>query len=215
MGYGIRRGIANSTFALALLAAPVAAEPVTIVALGDSLTAGYGLQDDEGLVPQMQRWLDAKGAAAVVVNAGVSGDTSAGGLSRLDWSLNDDTDALIVTLGGNDLLRGLDPAVTRANLKAILEAAKARGLPVLLVGLKASGNYGPDFKAAFDAIYPELAAEYGVLLEESFFAALGSDPAAFIGYMQPDRIHPNADGVARVVEVLGPKVVELLGRVRG
>jgi acyl-CoA thioesterase I len=215
LGYGIARGIANIAFALLLLAAPARAEPVTIVALGDSLTAGYGLPADQGLVPQLQRWLDGQGAEAVVINAGVSGDTSAGGLARLDWSLTPETDALIVTLGGNDLLRGLDPAVTRANLAAILEGAKARGLPVLLVGLEASGNYGPAYKAAFDAIWPELAAEYGAVLMDSFFAPFGSDPAGFAAFMQADGIHPDAEGVARVVGALGPKVVELIAAAGG
>jgi acyl-CoA thioesterase-1 len=204
------------------LSSSVFAEPVTIVALGDSLTAGYGLADQgDGLVPQLEGWLKAKGADVVVQNAGVSGDTTAGGLSRLAWALGPEADALIVTLGGNDLLRGLDPAGSRANLEAILTEAGARGLPVLLVAMAAPGNYGPEFKAAFDAMYPELAAQYGAVLAEDFFAGMRAagadpgDPASLAAFMQADGIHPNPEGVRLIVEGLGPKVLELLGRVEG
>lgn len=194
----------------------MAAEPVTVAALGDSLTQGYGLPQGDGLVPQLQAWLDAQGATAQVINAGVSGDTTAGGLARLDWTLTPEVDALIVTLGGNDLLRGIDPATSRANLSAILARAQDRGLPVLLVGLPAPGNYGPDYKADFDAIYPELAQEFGALLVENLFAPLtdgAADAGAATPYMQDDGIHPNAEGVRRIVQELGPKVQELIARV--
>ena len=191
------------------------AEPLIVVALGDSLTAGYGLAEGEGFVPQLQQWLAANGSDATVVNAGVSGDTTAGGLARLDWSLTPETDALIVTLGGNDLLRGLDPAVTRSNLEAILTKADARKLPVLLIGLPGPANFGPDWKAQFDAIYPELAAKHGALLAPNFMAGLGGDdPAAARRLMQADGIHPNPEGVKRIVADLGPKVLELLARVQ-
>jgi acyl-CoA thioesterase-1 len=194
---------------------PAGAEPVTVVALGDSLTAGYGLPEGEGLVPQLQGWLRAQGSDAVVVNAGVSGDTTAGGLARLDWSLTPDTDALIVTLGGNDLLRGLDPATTRANLDAILAKAQARNLPVLLIGLPGPANFGPEWKAEFDAIYPDLAAKYDTLLVPDFMAGLGShDPAALRGLMQGDGIHPNAEGVGKIVATLGPEVLALIARAK-
>lgn len=191
----------------------VKAEPLTLVALGDSLTAGYGLPADQGLVPQLDGWLKANGIDAVVINAGVSGDTTAGGLSRLDWSLTPETDALMVTLGGNDMLRGLPPEETRANLSAILEGAGARGVPVLLVGMQAPGNYGADYKAAFDAIYPDLAAEYGAALFPFFFQGMAggnTDPAALRPFMQEDGIHPNAEGVARIVAELGPAVAGFL-----
>ena len=184
------------------------------MALGDSLTAGYGLAEGEGFVPQLQQWLAANGSDATVVNAGVSGDTTAGGLARLDWSLTPETDALIVTLGGNDLLRGLDPAVTRANLEAILTKAGERKLPVLLIGLPGPVNFGTDWKAQFDAIYPELAARYGALLAPNFMAGLGGDPVAARSLMQSDGIHPNPEGVRRIVADLGPKVLELLARVQ-
>ncbi|MDP4032793.1 MAG: arylesterase [Pseudorhodobacter sp.] len=192
------------------------AAPATIVALGDSLTAGYGLAAEDGLVPQLQAWLSAHGAEVALLNAGVSGDTTAGALARLDWTLTPEVDAMIVTLGGNDMLRGTDPGNSRANLKAILAEAQARNLPVLLVGISAPGNYGPDYKTRFDAIYPDLAAEYGALLVDDFFAPLtGENPTSLGQFMQTDGIHPNADGVTRIVESLGPKVLALLARLPG
>ncbi len=201
------------------LTGSVFAEPVTVVALGDSLTAGFGLENPaDGLVPQLEGWLRAKGADVAVQNAGVSGDTSAGGLARLDWALGPEVDALIVTLGGNDMLRGLDPAGTRASLDGILKIAEARGLPVLLVGMQAPGNFGPQYKTAFDAMYPDLAAQYGALLAGSFFdglvaaGATAGDPATFAPFMQADGIHPNPQGVKLIIEGLGPKVMELVGR---
>lgn len=202
-----------------MLALPTvaAAEPAQVVALGDSLTAGYGLAEGEGFVPQLQAWLAANGSKAVVQNAGVSGDTTAGGLARLDWALAPEADALIVTLGGNDMLRGLPPAEARANLDGILAKAQAKGLPVLLVGMQAAGNWGPAYKAEFDAIYPELAANHRVLLADSFFGPLlkgTSDPAALAPWMQADGIHPNAEGVKLIVAGLGPKVLELVGLVK-
>ena len=197
------------------LAGMASAQEVTIAALGDSLTQGYGLREDRGFVPQLQRWLDAQGAEARVINAGVSGDTTAGGLARVDWTLTDEVDAMIVALGGNDLLRGIDPAVARANLDGILQAAERREVEVLLVGMQAPGNYGPDYKAAFDAIYPDLAEEYDALYLDSFFAGLPSDdPAEVSGYMQPDGIHPNAEGVERIVSAIGPRIMALIDRVQ-
>jgi acyl-CoA thioesterase I len=195
-------------------ASGAAAEPVTIAALGDSLTQGYGLPPEDGFVPQLERWLKAQGADATIINAGVSGDTTAGGLSRIDWTLTPEVGALIVNLGGNDLLRGIDPAASRANLDAILTKAEERGIPVLLVSLRAPGNYGAEYKADFDAMYPELAQNHGALLAENFFIPLIDqtterlDPAL----MQTDGIHPSAEGVARVVENLGPLVLKLFER---
>ena len=197
-------------------ALPATAEPV-IAALGDSLTAGYGLMDGEGLVPQLQAWLDAKGAEVTVMNAGVSGDTTAGGLSRLDWTLSPDVGGLIVALGGNDMLRGLPPEQSRANLDAILAGAQARGIPVLLVAMQAPANLGPDYQAEFDAIYAELAAKYQVALNPGFYAPmLGNppDPARLAPYLQPDGLHPNAQGVTKIVEGLGPDVLTLLDQVK-
>lgn len=199
--------------AAGIWAAPAAAE-VTVAALGDSLTQGYGLPKGEGFVPQLQAWLDARGADAALVNAGVSGDTTAGGLSRVDWTLTPDVDAMIVALGGNDLLRGIDPAVSKANLDGILAAADAAGVDVLLVGMRAPGNYGPDYKTAFDAMYGELARDWDVALREDFLGALRDRPDALSGYVQPDGIHPNAKGVAVIVEAIGPDVLDLVERAR-
>jgi acyl-CoA thioesterase I len=182
------------------------------VALGDSLTQGYGLQQDDGFVPQLERWLAAQGRDVTVVNAGVSGDTTAGGASRVDWTLTDDVDAMIVNLGGNDMLRGIDPAEVRGNLDTILTAAGGRDIPVLLVALRAPGNWGADYKTAFDAIYPELAARHGAQVTQNFFAPLVDQTTRNLatGLMQPDGIHPNAAGVAKVVETIGPEVLRLL-----
>jgi acyl-CoA thioesterase I len=192
---------------------PAMAEPVTVPILGDSLTAGYGLPEDQGLVPQLQAWLDTNGADAKIVNAGVSGDTTAGGLARLDWTLTPDVKALVVILGGNDMLRGIDPAVTEANLDAILSAAQSNGLPVLLVGLTATENYGPEFKSKFDAIFPHLSAKYDTFLIESFFRPLLIDPKGMAAFMQADGIHPDATGVKMIVEQLGPVVADLISTV--
>lgn len=196
-----------------LAASPVCGETTTVVALGDSLTQGYGLDPDQGFVPQLQGWLTAQGDDVTVINAGVSGDTTAGGLARLDWSLAPEVDAMIVTLGGNDLLRGIDPATSRSNLEQILQGAAARQLLVLLVAMQAPGNYGPDYKAEFDAIYPELAARYEAVLVADFFAPLrgdSADPADARAYMQADGIHPNAEGVAKIVAALGPQLRAML-----
>ncbi|CAM4196409.1 arylesterase [Palleronia rufa] len=203
--------------AMCLLAGPAAAE-VTVAALGDSLTQGYGLPQEDGFVPQLQAWLDARGAEATVVNAGVSGDTTAGGLSRVDWTLTPDVDAMIVALGGNDLLRGIDPANSRANLDGILSAADARGVAVLLVGMEAPGNYGADYKAAFDGMYGDLGRKWDVPVAGSFLGALAGiadRQGAMRDYMQQDGIHPNADGVALIVEALGPAVLDLVERAGG
>lgn len=188
---------------------------MTIAALGDSLTQGYGLPQNDGFVPQLEAWLVTQGADVSVINAGVSGDTTAGGLSRVAWTLTPEVDAMIVNLGGNDLLRGIDPAVSRGNLDGILQTAQDAGVPVLLVGLNAPSNYGPAYEAAFDAMYPDLAQAYGTLYYPDFFTPLnGADDmdAARALYMQADGIHPSAAGVEKIVGGIGPVVLELINQ---
>jgi len=214
----LRRSIVTLVSTLALGFSVVAggagqAQSVRLAALGDSLTQGYGLAQGEGLVPQLQGWLRAQGHDVEVLNAGVSGDTTAGGLSRLDWTLADNPDAMMVALGGNDLLRGIDPAASRANLDAILARLQADGVPVLLVGMPAPGNYGPEFQAAFEAMYPELAEQYGAILYPNLLQPISDKHdagARYIDLMQDDHIHPNAAGVSLIVEALGPVVSALL-----
>jgi len=215
LGYGVAAWMRKVALAIVLSLLPfaVTAQTLTIAALGDSLTAGYGLPTQDGLVPQLQDWLQERGHDVKMVNAGVSGDTTRGGLARTDWTLTPEVGAMIVALGGNDVLRGIDPKSSRANLEAILQKARAQGVPVLLIGLQAPSNYGADYKQAFDSMYPDLAKKYGALLHENFFAGLldGMDRAqALRKYMQPDGIHPNAKGVSVLVTQIGPSVEELI-----
>lgn len=187
--------------------------PLRLAALGDSLTQGYGLPQDEGLVPQLEAWLQGQGIDVIVINAGVSGDTTAGGLSRLDWTLADEPDAMMIALGGNDLLRGIDPAASRANLDAILSRLQADGVPALLVGLPAPGNYGPEFRDAFEAMYIELAAEYDAPLYPNLLQPISDKHELGLSYsdlMQDDRLHPSALGVEAIVEGLGPVIATWL-----
>lgn len=212
-GAGARLRNLGAAALLAAAASSAAAEPVTVAALGDSLTQGYGLPEEQGFVPRLEAWLRENGAPEVeIVNAGVSGDTTAGGLSRVAWTLTEDVDAVIVALGGNDLLRGLDPAESRRNLDGILTEVTARGLPVLLAGLPAPANYGADYQAAFDGMFPDLAAEHGAILYPNFLQGLGEGRslADVRDQLQPDGIHPNAGGVERIVEAIGPTVLELV-----
>ena len=203
-----------------ILGSAAQAEEVVIAALGDSLTQGYGLPAEEGFVPQLQGWLDAEGVEAKILNAGVSGDTTAGGLARVDWTLTPEVDAMIVTLGGNDLLRGLDPAQARGNMDGILSAAKKAEVEVLLVGMSAPGNYGAGYKAEFEGLYPDLAEAYGTLFYPDFFTGLLAEEKNAASarsetvqrYFQGDGIHPNAEGVALIVEDIGPVVAELAAR---
>jgi acyl-CoA thioesterase-1 len=205
----------NAIAAIVLVNGAAQAETVTIAALGDSLTQGYGLIEQEGFVPRMEAWLRDQGAEVDIINAGVSGDTTAGGLSRVEWTLTPRVDALIVALGGNDMLRGIAPEVARANLDGIMQAAEAADKPVLLIGMEAPGNYGPDYKSAFDSIYPDLANSYDSLLFDNFFEGIMSADlsSARARYMQPDGIHPNAEGVDRIVAAMGPAVLDLVARV--
>jgi acyl-CoA thioesterase-1 len=210
----LRKALMSMLFMCCGIAAT--AEQVVIAALGDSLTQGYGLPEQDGFVPQLDRWLQAQGADVRLINAGVSGDTTAGGAARVDWTLTPEVDGMILTLGGNDLLRGIDPAVSRANLDAIVKAAEAADVDVLLIGMQAPGNYGSDYKQAFDAMYPDLAEQYETGYAPSFFTGLTAeaDPDAARRYMQPDGIHPNAEGVALIVENIGPYVLDLVAETR-
>ena len=187
-----------------------AAAVINIVALGDSLTAGLGLAANEAFPVQLQRALEAKGIRAEVANAGVSGDTASGGLARLDWSVPDTTDAVIVELGANDALRGLDPALTRAALDTLLRRLRERKIPVLLCGMLAPPNLGSEYGRAFNAIYPELAAADGALLYPFFLDGVAADPKL----NQHDGMHPTAAGVAVIVARILPQVETLAARVR-
>jgi acyl-CoA thioesterase-1 len=212
LAYGAGRGLRNLSVAF-VMAGTAQAETVTVAALGDSLTQGYGLLPEEGFVPQLEAWLRAAGADVTVINAGVSGDTTAGGLARAAWTLTPEVDAVIVALGGNDLLRGIDPAESESNLRGILKAAQTAGVAALLVGMEAPSNYGPEYKAAFDGMFTALAAEFDVPLYPAFFRGLlieGDMEAARAAYMQGDGIHPNPDGVARIVDDMGPAVLALV-----
>jgi acyl-CoA thioesterase I len=191
--------------------APARAEtPVKIVALGDSLTAGLGLPQSEAFVPRLQAALGAKGIATEIANAGVSGDTASGALARLDWSVPEGTDAVILEVGANDMLRGIKPQLTRAALDTILQHLTGRHIAVLLCGMRAAPNLGPDYVQSFESIYPELAAKYGVLLYPFFLDGVAGD----LGLLQPDGKHPNAAGVDVIVAHILPKVEELIAKVR-
>lgn len=197
-------GLAVSPYARA------AERPVNIVALGDSLTAGYGIAASEAFPAQLQRALEARGVSATVVNAGVSGDTATGGLSRLDWSVPDGTDAVILELGANDALRGFDPSVTRKALDTTLRRLQERKIPVLLCGMLAPPNLGAEYGRAFNAIYPELAASSGAILYPFFLTGVAADPKL----NQRDGMHPTAAGVAVIVGRIMPQVEELIARAR-
>ena len=191
-------------------ASPRAAErPVNIVALGDSLTAGYGLAANEAFPAQLERALKAKGVAVKIVNAGVSGDTATGGLARFEWSVPDGTDAVILELGANDALRGFDPAITRKALDTMLHRLQERKIPVLLCGMMAPPNLGAEYGRAFNAMYPDLAAQTGALLYPFFLAGVAADPKL----NQSDGLHPTAAGVTVIVARMLPEVEELIARV--
>jgi acyl-CoA thioesterase-1 len=204
-----------AAFAVSLMAAgtietAAADRPLKVVALGDSLTAGYGLREQDGFVPRLQAALAAKGVSVTIANAGVSGDTTTDGLARLDWSVPAQTQAVIVELGANDMLRGIDPQVTRKALDTILQRLTARHIAVLLCGMRAAPNLGSAYGQAFERIYPQLAAKYDVPLYPFFLDGV----AANLQLTQRDGMHPNAAGVGVIVERILPKVEELIARVR-
>jgi len=185
------------------------AEPIRLLVLGDSLAAGYGLPNQDGFTVQLQEALAAEGWDVAVQNAGVSGDTTAGGWSRLEWALADGADAVIVELGANDMLRGLDPGSSRTNLAAILATLEQREIPTLVAGMRAPQNLGPTYVDAFERMYPELAEAHGALVYPFFLDGVAGEPSL----NQEDGIHPNRAGVARMVDRILPSVVELLERV--
>lgn len=190
-----------------LLPSARAEEALRIVAIGDSLTAGYGLPTGEDFVTRLQAALQKKGLNLRIENAGVSGDTSAGGLQRLDWALGTDSvSAVILELGANDALRGIDPAETRRNLSQIIEAIQAKDIPVFLAGMRAPPSMGAEYTRAFDAIFPELAEKYDTGFYPFFLEGVAADPAL----NQEDYIHPNAKGVEVIVENILPYVTEFL-----
>jgi acyl-CoA thioesterase-1 len=187
-----------------------AAEPLRIVALGDSLTAGLGLAEKQAFPSKLEAALRAKGHDVELINAGVSGDTASGGLARLDWSVPDNANAVILELGANDALRAVDPGTTRKALDAILKNLKARKIEVLLAGMQAPRNMGLDYNAAFDRIYPELAQAYDVLLYPFFLDGVAADAKL----NQRDGIHPTAEGVDVIVARILPFVEKLIAKAR-
>jgi acyl-CoA thioesterase-1 len=186
-------------------------KPVKLVVLGDSLTAGYGLPATAAFPVRLQKALKADGVETEIINAGVSGDTASGGLARLDWSIPKDTDGVIVELGANDALRGVDPKVTRQALEEILKRLKARNIPVLLCGMLAPPNYGADYAQRFNSIYPDLAKAYNVPLYPFFLEGV----AAVANLNQPDGLHPTAEGVDLMVKNILPTVSAFVGAVAG
>jgi acyl-CoA thioesterase-1 len=192
--------------AVLAMAAAASAEPYKIVGFGDSLMAGYGLDAGQSFPEKLEKALRDKGHDVVIANAGVSGDTTSGGLSRLDWSVPDGTQLVILELGANDMLRGVGPDITEKNLDAMLARLRERNITVLLAGMRAAPNLGPDYRAAFDAIYPKLAQKYGVALYPFFLDGVAADPA----FLLEDGMHPTAKGVDRMVERALPTVEKIV-----
>ena len=183
----------------------------TIVVMGDSLSAGYNLPPGAAFPARLEIWLAAKGTSVEVVNAAVSGDTSSGGLARVEWSISEHPgggpDLVIVEFGGNDALRGFEPSLTRSNLARIIEFLKERQIPVLLAGMRAPPNMGREYEAEFNGLYPELAKEYGVYFYPFFLEGVAAIPALNLS----DGIHPNEKGIGVIIENIGPLVLEALG----
>jgi acyl-CoA thioesterase-1 len=203
---------AAAAFGLVVAASPASAERLLkIVAFGDSLTAGLGVSASDAFPAKLQQALAAKGIKVDIVNAGVSGDTTSGGLARLDWSVPADTDAVILELGANDAMRGIDLAITRKALDEIMQRLKQQGIPVLLCGMYAPPNMGEEFVKAYRDMYPALAQRYGAILYPFFLDQVAAKPEL----NQPDGIHPNPKGVDRIVEGILPKVEELIAKAKG
>lgn len=212
--YGLRGWCGKALLAIFLTTSSAQAAQITIVALGDSLTQGYGLPDWEGFVPVMEGWLKDKGVDVQINNAGVSGDTTSGGLERAEWALYGEIHGVILAMGGNDMLRGFPPELVRSNLAKIIEIANENDVDVLLVGMKATNNFGQEYKDDFDAIYPSLSAEYGVQLYDDFIGAISRarSMAEIQEFMQGDGLHPTAEGVRMIVDEMGYSVMGLIDR---
>ena len=204
-------GLMTADRVLAQGTAVAMAKPVKMVVLGDSLSAGYGLAASAAFPPRLQKALEAKGIAVDIINAGVSGDTTSGGRERLDWSVPEGTEAVILELGANDALRGTDPAVTRAALSDIVTKLKARKITVLLCGMVAPPNYGSDYAARFNSIYPDLAKSFGVPLYPFFLDGVAADAKL----NQADGLHPTAEGIDIIVKNILPTVEAFLGALSG
>jgi len=181
---------------------------IRILMLGDSLTQGYGLEEKKGLVPKLQNWLSTNNVEVLLINGGVSGDTTLGGFERLDWLLTPNINGVVVALGGNDLLRGFDPKFTKNNLQAIFKNLKSRGINSVIVGTISPLNYGPQFKKEYDAIYPSLAREYNLSYIDSLFSPLidKKTQEISVNLLQADGIHPNEKGVEAIVNYIGPVI---------
>ncbi|HEX3498149.1 MAG TPA: arylesterase [Stellaceae bacterium] len=199
---------AAGLIAALLRIAPAMAAPLRILAFGDILTAGLGLPAGEAFPVRMQARLAADGYQVQIANGGVSGDTTAGGLARLDWALADKPDAVLVEFGANDMLRGIDPKVTYDNLDKIMARIEQSGAKILLLGMKAASNWGREYQESFDAIYPALAAKYHVPLYPFFLDGVATDATL----NQADGLHPNPQGVALIVERVAPYLERLLDR---
>jgi len=222
-GYGGRRLFVNRATALVLITlslsalfallggAAAEAAAIRILAFGDSLTAGFGVAPDDAFPVQLAARLEADGYDVEVINAGISGDTTSGGLARLDWALVNHPDIVLLELGANDMLRGIDPKLAQSNLDAMLARLAAVHVKVLLIGMKTLGNWGADYRQAFDAIYPALAKKYGVPLYPFFLDGVALDEKL----NQPDGLHPNRDGVAVIVSRITPAVEQILGKPAG
>lgn len=189
-------------------AAVAQARTLRLVALGDSLTAGYGLPQEAAFPVVLERALKAKGHPVEIANAGVSGDTSSGGLDRLDWSVPEGTDGVIVELGANDMLRGLDPAITRRNIESVVQHLKTRNIPVMLAGMYASPNLGADYIRKFDSIYSDIAQKHDLVLYPFFLDGVAGERSL----NQPDGLHPTAKGVEIIVDRILPSVETFLAR---
>lgn len=208
MTFGV--GLILSTLLILSTAASAAKAPLRIVILGDSLAAGLGLPASEAFPAKLASALKAKGLAAEISDAALSGDTASGGLARLDWSVPEGTDGVILELGANDMLRGIDPNVTRQALDGIVRRLTERRVAVFLAGMRAAPNLGPDYVRRFEAIYPDLAARYDLVLYPFFLDGIAGDPAL----NQPDGLHPTAAGVDVIVRNILPKAADWLTRMQ-